>query len=169
MVSNIEESNTIHISFAGAHGLGVKALAEIEFDIIADETSPLEFKNVAFYGADSLPLSFAIKHGKFESWAMKPSQGVLLQNFPNPFNPETWIPFRLSKPGTVNINIYSASGQLVRRLNLGHRDVGDYSSRDRAIYWDGKNDDGEQVTSGIYFYSIKSGDFTATKKMIISR
>jgi len=99
----------------------------------------------------------------------KIGQSQLLQNYPNPFNPETWIPFRLSKPGTVNISIYSASGQLVRKLDLGHKDVGNYSSRDKAIYWNGKNEAGEQVTSGIYFYSIKSGDFAATKKMIISR
>jgi photosystem II stability/assembly factor-like uncharacterized protein len=97
------------------------------------------------------------------------AESQLLQNYPNPFNPETWIPFRLSKPGTVNVSIYSASGQLIRSVDLGYREMGDYSSRDKAIYWDGKNESGEKVSSGIYFYSIKMGDFTAIKKMIVKK
>jgi len=97
------------------------------------------------------------------------AESQLLQNYPNPFNPETWIPFRLSKPGTVNLSIYSASGQLIRSIDLGYREIGDYSSRNKAIYWDGKNESGEKVSSGIYFYSIKMGDFTAIKKMIVKK
>ena len=97
------------------------------------------------------------------------TESQLLQNYPNPFNPETWIPFRLSKPGTVNLGIYSASGQLIRSIDLGYKDMGDYSDKDKSAYWDGKNESGEQVSSGIYFYSIKAGDFTAIKKMIVKK
>lgn len=99
----------------------------------------------------------------------KIAESQLLQNYPNPFNPETWIPYKLSKPGDVSISIYSMSGQLVRKIDLGHQEIGDYSERDKAVYWDGKNEAGEEVSSGIYFYSIKSGDFSSVKKMIISR
>jgi photosystem II stability/assembly factor-like uncharacterized protein len=99
----------------------------------------------------------------------KIANSQLMQNYPNPFNPETWIPYKLSNSGTVTISIYSTTGQLVRKIDLGYKEIGDYSARDKAVYWDGKNDVGEEVTSGIYFYSIKSGDFTAVKKMIISR
>jgi len=97
------------------------------------------------------------------------TESMLLQNYPNPFNPETWIPFRLSKPGTVTLSIYTSSGQLVRSIDLGYREMGDYTGKDKAVYWDGKNESGEQVSSGIYFYSIKAGDFTAIKKMIVKK
>lgn len=94
---------------------------------------------------------------------------ALGQNYPNPFNPETWIPFQLAEPAEVDIKIYSATGQLVRELNLGHKPAGFYSERNKAAYWDGRNDTGEKVSSGIYFYIIKAGDFTATKKLVISK
>jgi steroid delta-isomerase-like uncharacterized protein len=98
-----------------------------------------------------------------------PEKTELLQNYPNPFNPETWIPFHLNSEASVSIRIYSIAGQLIRTLELGDRDAGIYISRSRAAYWDGKNEAGEQVASGVYFYTIQAGDFTATKKMIIAR
>ena len=94
---------------------------------------------------------------------------MLLQNYPNPFNPETWIPFHLKNDASVSVRIYSISGQLIRALNLGHRDAGIYVSRSKAAYWDGKNEAGEEVASGIYFYSITTGDFSATGKMTVRR
>jgi hypothetical protein len=72
----------------------------------------------------------------------------LLQNFPNPFNPETWIPYRLARDADVNIRIYDVSGRLVRNLELGHKSVGIYASRNKAAYWDGRNDDGESTSGG---------------------
>lgn len=86
-----------------------------------------------------------------------PEELSLLQNYPNPFNPETWIPYRLSEPGDVSITIYSISGQIVRELSLGHKMPGHYVDRSKAAYWDGKNDQGEKVSSGVYFYKMQAG------------
>jgi len=94
---------------------------------------------------------------------------ALLQNYPNPFNPETWIPYQLSGTSRVVIRIYSANGETVRTLDLGQREAGSYMAKSKAAYWDGKNEESESVASGLYFYSIKAGDFTATRKMVIMR
>ena len=98
-----------------------------------------------------------------------PEETVLLHNYPNPFNPETWIPYQLAEPAEVTIHIYAASGALVRTLALGHQPAGIYQYRSRAAYWDGKNAVGESVASGIYFYTLTAGDFTATRKMLIMK
>ena len=99
--------------------------------------------------------------------ALIPKDTALLPNYPNPFNPETWIPYQLAAPAEVSISIYAADGRLVRILKLGHQAIGIYESRSRAGYWDGKNQVGEKVSSGIYFYTLIAGDFTATRKMLI--
>ena len=96
-----------------------------------------------------------------------PEKTVLLANYPNPFNPETWIPYQLSAPTEVVLTIHSAAGTVVRTLALGHLPAGVYKTRSRAAYWDGRNDVGESVASGIYFYTLTAGDFTATRKMLI--
>ena len=98
-----------------------------------------------------------------------PRNPKLLQNYPNPFNPETWIPYQLATDETVAIRIYNINGQLVRQLDLGNQEAGSYIGRDRAAYWDGKNQAGEQVASGVYFYHIQAGAFRATKKMVIAK
>lgn len=100
---------------------------------------------------------------------LHPVETVLLPNYPNPFNPETWIPYQLATPADVNISIYAAGGQLVRVLALGHRSVGIYESRSRAAYWDGRNEFDEKVASGLYFYTLTAGDFSATRKMLIRK
>ncbi len=96
-----------------------------------------------------------------------PEKTTLLANYPNPFNPETWIPYQLAKPADVTVTIYAVNGTLVRTLLLGHQVAGLYQSRSRAAYWDGKNDVGETVVSDVYFYTLTAGDFTATRKMLI--
>ena len=96
-------------------------------------------------------------------------QTALLQNYPNPFNPETWMPYILSKDSSVTIDIYTASGQLVRTLPLGPQKQGAYLFRNQAAYWDGNNDKGEAVGSGIYFYQLRAGDFSTTRKMVIAK
>ena len=96
-----------------------------------------------------------------------PPQTALLPNYPNPFNPETWIPYHLSEPANVTLTIYSAEGRLVRTLALGHQPAGIYESKSRAAYWDGRNNVGERVASGLYFYRLTAGDFAATGKMLI--
>ena len=98
-----------------------------------------------------------------------PQMTVLLANYPNPFNPETWIPYQLSEPAEVLLHIYSVEGALVRRLALGQLPAGIYQSRTRAAYWDGRNELGESVASGVYFYTLTAGDFTATRKMLIQK
>ena len=101
--------------------------------------------------------------------AVIPTETVLLSNYPNPFNPETWIPYQLSEPANVTVSIYSVDGKLVRRLALGHQNAGIYQSKGRAAYWDGRNEFGERVASGLYFYRFTAGDFTATRKMLIRK
>ena len=98
-----------------------------------------------------------------------PKATALLANYPNPFNPETWVPFQLAKPAEVTLKIYAADGKLVRLLDLGHQDAGMYHSRSRAAYWDGKNAQGERVASGIYFYTLTAGEYTSTRKMLIQK
>ncbi len=98
-----------------------------------------------------------------------PEKTMLLANYPNPFNPETWIPYQVSEPAEVTLRIYSVNGVLVRTLALGQTPAGIYQSRSRAAYWDGRNDVGESVASGIYFYTLTAGDFTATRKMLIRK
>ena len=94
---------------------------------------------------------------------------ALLPNYPNPFNPETWIPYQLSKPADVTLSIYSVDGRLVQTLALGHQTAGVYQGKSRAAYWDGRNSVGERVASGIYFYTFTAGSFTATRKMLIRK
>ena len=98
-----------------------------------------------------------------------PTQTGLLPNYPNPFNPETWLPYQLSGPADVTLTIYNVQGATIRRLALGHQPAGMYHSRSRSAYWDGKNEIGESVASGIYFYTLTAGDFTATRKMLIRK
>ena len=98
--------------------------------------------------------------------SLLPTETALLSNYPNPFNPETWIPYQLSKAADVTLNIYSATGTLIRAFALGYQPAGIYHSRSRAAYWDGKNELGEKVASGVYFYTLSAGDFTATRKML---
>ena len=107
-----------------------------------------------------------------------PDETALLHNYPNPFNPETWIPYQLAEPAEVTLTIHAVNGTLVRTLALGHQPAGIYQTRTRAAYWDGKNEVGEPVASGVYFYtlstestrdSVTAGDFNATRKMLIRK
>ena len=100
---------------------------------------------------------------------LQPKANALLANYPNPFNPETWIPYHLAQPAEVTLHIYAINGALVRTLILGHQPIGIYESRNRAAYWDGKNALGEPVASGLYFYTLTTDDFTATRKMLIGK
>ena len=92
---------------------------------------------------------------------LKPEETALLANYPNPFNPETWIPYQLASPAHVTVTIYDINGSAVRTLALGHQSAGVYHSQARAAYWDGKNAHGEPVASGVYFYTLTAGEFTA--------
>ena len=98
-----------------------------------------------------------------------PAETALLSNYPNPFNPETWIPYQLAKSADVTLTLYDVRGVMVRRLVLGHQAAGVYYSRGRAAYWDGRNAFGEKVASGLYFYTLTAGEFTATQKLLIQK
>ena len=96
-----------------------------------------------------------------------PETTTLLPNYPNPLNPETWIPYHLAKAAHVTLTIYDMRGVSVRELVLGHQPAGVYQSRGRAAYYDGRNDEGEKVSSGVYFYTLTADEFTATRKLLI--
>ena len=98
---------------------------------------------------------------------LTPQETSLLPNFPNPFNPETWIAYRLAREAEVTIAIYDTKGALVRRLTLGNQSAGYYAARGKAAYWDGRNEGGEAVASGIYFYQFRAGDYVASRRMVI--
>ena len=98
-----------------------------------------------------------------------PETTALLTNYPNPFNPETWIPYQLAKPAEVTLTIYDIRGRVVRTLRLGHQPAGFYQNRSKAAHWDGRNHLGEKVATGVYFYTLKAGDYTATRKLLIRK
>ena len=99
--------------------------------------------------------------------SLTPEETQLLPNYPNPFNPETWIPYRLAEDAFVTLTIYDGAGQVIRTLDVGHRSASAYESQSKAIYWDGRNQVGELVASGVYLYTLTAGDFSAARKMVI--
>ena len=99
--------------------------------------------------------------------ALTPKKTALLPNYPNPFNPETWIPYQLTHAADVQVAIYDTNGAMVRQLDLGHQYAGYYTAQSKAAYWDGCNESGESVASGVYFYQLRVGDYTATRRMVI--
>ena len=128
-------------------------------------------QNVSGAVPTSLPKGFSYARGiqmlEQLSRALVPETTALLANYPNPFNPETWIPYQLSKAADVTVSIYASDGNVIRTLTLGHQEAGMYKHRTQAAYWDGKNALGETVASGLYFYTLTAGDFTATRRMLI--
>ena len=128
-------------------------------------------QNAANNVQTSLPKGFSYDRGiqvlEQLARALTPDTTALLANYPNPFNPETWIPYQLSKAADVAVTIYASDGNIVRTLALGHQEAGMYKNRTQAAYWDGKNQLGESVASGLYFYTLTAGDFTATRRMLI--
>ena len=99
--------------------------------------------------------------------SLTPTETQLLPNYPNPFNPETWIPYRLAQDAFVTLTIYDQTGRVVRTIEIGHQTAAAYESRSRAIYWDGRNQVDEKVASGVYFYHLSADDYSATRKMLI--
>jgi len=118
--------------------------------------------------AFNAPLKSTLRDSDFpQQTTPLPYRTVLLSNYPNPFNPETWLPYELAKDANVIINIYDAHGRLIRTLPLGKKLSGTYIRKNKAAYWDGKDNLGQSVASGVYFYTLHAGDFSATRKMLI--
>ena len=101
--------------------------------------------------------------------SLRPEATALFANYPNPFNPETWIPYQLAEAAEVQVSIHAADGELVRTLALGQLPAGVYQGKERAAYWDGRNAQGEPVASGVYFYTLQAGEFSAARKMVIRK
>lgn len=136
-------------------------------EIIIRDTTGQIVSGPAIHQVTADDLGRALATMTMELGNIIPEKSVLAQNYPNPFNPDTWIPYQLAEEADVIIRIYSASGRLVRALDLNHRNAGTYMSKHRAAYWDGRDDNGESVASGVYVYSIQAGAFTAVRKMVI--
>ena len=134
---------------------------EINIATIDKAGNILYFNLSVIHTTTGAPAPLAQKHS--------PKETALLANYPNPFNPETWIPYQLSKSADVTLTIYDIQGCAVRTWDLGHQRAGVYQSRSRAAYWDGRNGVGEPVASGVYFYTLKAGDFQATRRMLIRK
>ena len=144
-----------------AYPQGVSILTAEEVEMWLSRSQQLDLNNVNYQKGIAILQQLLV--------ALTPKETALLPNYPNPFNPETWIPYQLAKPADVTVTIYAVDGTVVRALPLGHQPIGTYQSKSRAAYWDGKNALGEPVASGVYFYTLKAGDFTATRKMLIRK
>ena len=179
----VVEDNRITISASAPDGEtnGDGTLATVTFEIVSIKPSTLKLSKVSLLNADGqqfLPQfestdliiedAQAVEpNGKhYTKWG-KLKTTTVFQNYPNPFNPETWIPYQLATTLVVGISIYTADGELVRRIDLGLQSAGVYVLRNRAAYWDGKNKNGEPVASGVYYYTFTAGDFSTTRKMLI--
>ncbi len=154
---------SVNIALATATKIFQGEIIHLEFEVLtkpALHKSHLELIDV-YLNEGVTP---QLKHGLV---TILPNQTALLQNYPNPFNPETWIPFQLSDSTEVSISIYSTSGRLVRNIELGRKEGGFYTSRSDAAYWNGRNQIGEKVGSGVYFYTLNAGDFQAVRKLLV--
>ena len=144
-------------SFPGVWGvIGISVTDKARNTIFNDFTEITRFEVIETQAAPTVQVTL-------------PDKDALLANYPNPFNPETWIPYQLAKSANVTLSIYAADGKVVRTLKLGSIPAGRYQSRSRAAHWDGKNAVGEPVASGLYFYTLTADDFTATRKMLIRK
>ena len=125
-----------------------------------------------FYYLEDVDIAGEKNRSKIIKVVVPPAQPIpkefrLLQNFPNPFNPDTWLPYQLATDVSVSIQIYNIQGQLVRRLNLGEQKAGSYVTKDKAIHWDGRDERGEKVASWVYWYTLRAGEFNTTRRMVI--
>ncbi len=143
----------------------------IDMELRAAEIQVMEFhpRDVNHDGVVNILDFVASEEDQNFQMAPRPAQYALAQNYPNPFNPETWIPYQLARPSHVAIRIYRSTGEIVRTLDLGRKEAGFYTDRTKAAYWDGTDDTGQKLSSGIYFYTIQTDGFAATRKMLLSK
>ena len=160
-----------HRDLKGAGVTAEGALATLVFDVketklhsVQPLVQPLELQ-LADSRTREIPV--AVVNERVSMRELFPDKPMLMQNYPNPFNPETWIPYQLSTDSEVVISIYNSNGERVRQLDLGYQPVGTYRDRAKAAYWDGRNEFGETVASGVYFYHLSAVDYSATRKLVI--
>ena len=169
----LPEADSVTLVAAALKGAPLAAgdgtLATLTFEVLANKPFDVHLTDAIL--SDATPAALPVRwsdtrlDGALET--LPAEQTSLLGNYPNPFNPETWIPYQLSEAADVTLTIYGANGHLVRTLQLGHQAAGVYHRKERAAYWDGRNEFGERVASGLYFYTLTAGEFTATGKMLI--
>ena len=145
------------------------ATLELEADSLADSAQSLN-RTISVDAAHLVSMdgqSLRVEVEPFFMDKLRPSRTEAFPNYPNPFNPETWIPFQLDRAAHVRITIYDVLGREIRRFDLGYLSAGYYKTRERAVYWDGRNDMNERVASGAYFYRLEAGDFIGTHRMVV--
>ncbi len=158
---------TLSVDLAKSGKLAVDNLPDGFICTMTEDEQPIGNGNGSVHlsaGEHEITLTLEPANGKG-----KPKKTQVLANYPNPFNPETWIPYQLEFDAQVAISIYDINGRSIRTLDLGTKPAGFHTSKSEAAYWDGKNEAGEQVSSGVYFYTIQAGDFTAPRKMVVAR
>ena len=162
--ANTQRSGEVRFAFAAVEPIeGAGNLLTVEFEPLNNAVgreSPITFETVQFVESQSIRTI----DGKV---TILPEKSMLLQNYPNPFNPETWIPYQLAEGSPVTISIYNVKGELVRILNLGHQSAGVYVVRSKAVRWDGRDNLGEKVASGVYLYRLQAGNFSSVRKLVV--
>ena len=167
LMARRDRDGRVAIAFASARPIeGSGALVEVTFETSRQVSEPTRGE----IRASHLRLNGSRIETRFAySFAIRPFQNRLMANYPNPFNPETWIPFELKEDADVTIRVYGLDGRAIRTLNLGGLTTGEYVGREDAAYWDGKNAQGESVASGVYVYELTAGEYHAMRRMVIMK
>ena len=166
-VAEAVASNGFHATWADTNRQAVVSVGDILTIEVRDTTGDLI--RTLQHKISATDIHRAFSELRLTPADLIPKRTVLLANYPNPFNPETWLPYQLANDAEVEIRIYSSAGQLVRHLDLGFQQAGYYIGKSRAAYWDGRNDLGERLASGVYFYQLSTPDSSATRKMVITK
>ena len=146
---------------------GDGTLAALTFEVVAVKASTLTLSDIILSDSAGVGSRPRVENGQVIEAALTPKETALLPNYPNPLNPETWIPYHLAHAADVTLTVYDTKGVVVRRFELGHQPAGFYTARAKAAYWNGRNESGESVASGVYFYQLRAGDYTALRRMVI--
>ncbi len=166
-ISHTVDPNNTHAVWVDTNLNPVVSVGDVLMIEVRDVNNNLIRTLLHQINAKEIQQAFAELH--FTPDLLKPGETVLFNNYPNPFNPETWIPYQLVNDSDVTVNIYDAAGHLVRHLDLGFQTTGFYIGKSHAAYWDGRNDSGERLASGVYFYQLITSDLTQTRKMVIMK
>ena len=167
MLAEAVESNNFHAAWADMNRQAVVTVGDTLTIEVRDTTGALI--RTLRHEISAADIHRAFTELRLTPADLIPKRTVLLANYPNPFNPETWVPYQLASDAEVTVRIYSSAGQLVRHLDLGFQQAGYYIGKSRAAYWDGRNDLGERLASGVYFYQLNTSESSTTRKMVIRK